>query len=116
MHRLVSFIVIFALFLAFIVFNLGAENRSNVSIIFYEFKDIPIFLTVFFSFVLGMFFSIPLFLLKSRKKPKEEVKNKKINYKNIKKSSDSSYSGSVKYIGDEKTSQIKKEPSSYGID
>ena len=113
MHRLVVFIIIFALFLAFIVFNLGADNRSNVSIIFYEFKDIPIFLTVFFSFVLGMLFSIPIFLFKSRKKSQqaknlhnEERKNKK--NKNTR--------ANIQYIGDEKNSQIKKETSSYGID
>ena len=74
MIRIIVFILIFAIFLAFIVFNL--DNRCNVSLGIIKFKDIPVFLTAFFSFVLGMFFTIPLILSKGRRKNKGG-KNKK---------------------------------------
>jgi len=70
MVRIIVFILIFAIFLAFIVFNLG--NKCNVSLGLIEFNDIPVFLTAFFSFVLGMCFTIPLILSKGRRKNKKD--------------------------------------------
>jgi len=70
MWRLIGFIVIFAVFLAFIVFNL--ENKSDVSFGFYSFQDIPVFLTAFTSFVVGMIFAVP-FILSFRKKRNKPV-------------------------------------------
>jgi len=114
MRRIIVFIVFFVLFLTFIVLNL--DYRSDVSIGFAKFENIPIFLTVFFAFVFGMFFTIPLFLIKGRKNTinedvssaKKPKKNKKVKSKNN--------SGSIHYIGDEQNTQINKEKGSYGID
>ncbi|MCL2044258.1 MAG: hypothetical protein FWG89_08975 [Treponema sp.] len=54
--RLIQFIVVFIILLLFIVFNL--ENKSNISFGFYEIKDAPVFLTAFFSLIIGMFCAI----------------------------------------------------------
>jgi len=83
MARLIGFIVIFALFLTFIVLNLGIEYRSDVHLGFYKFTEIPIFITVFISMFLGMLFSFPFVasLLKkkngSQKTTKPDSKSKK---------------------------------------
>jgi len=58
--RLILFIIIFAVFLAFITINL--DNRCNINIGFAKFEEVPIFLTVFISFFLGLICSTPLFL------------------------------------------------------
>jgi hypothetical protein len=68
MLRLIAFILIFALFLAFIVFNL--ENKSDVSVGFATFENIPVFLTAFSAFVLGLLFSLPFALSIGRKRKK----------------------------------------------
>jgi len=115
MIRLIAFIVIFAFFLAFIVLNL--DNRCDISVGFRIFKDIPVFLSALFSFVLGMLFTIPLVfsLRKLRKKssgpesstvlPTEGI-HKRFGKKN-KKDGDDEASGSDDY---------NKEKSPYGID
>ena len=68
MIRLISFIVIFAVFLVFIVFNLN--NKCDISFGFTTVKDIPIFLSALFSFVLGMLFTIPLVFSMGKKRKK----------------------------------------------
>jgi len=71
MWRLIAFILICAIFLVFVVLNL--ENSSDVSLGFRTFADIPVFLTAFSAFVLGMLFAIPFVLSfgKRRKKPSQ---------------------------------------------
>ena len=124
MRRLVIFIIIFALFLAFIVLNL--DNKSDVSIGFKTFYNAPVFLSVFFSFVLGMLFSIPLLLGgKNKKHPLNEensdepVKKKHSLFRGRKKDnfsdSDPSRNGRI-HMEEEKNAHIKKEDASYGID
>ena len=66
MIRLVAFILVFAVFLAFIVFNL--DNKCDVSLGFSTFKEIPVFLSSFFSFVLGMLFTLPMVFSSGRKR------------------------------------------------
>ena len=106
MIRIIVFILIFAIFLAFIVFNL--DNKCNVSLGFTSFSDIPVFLTAFFSFVLGMFFTIPLMLSRGRRK-----KDKK-----GKKSNDPETPADIEEPGKGKnsTSIYEKGKSPYGID
>ena len=58
MISLIVFILVFALFLCFIIFNLG--NASDVSFGFRTFSDIPVFVTALFSFALGMLFVLPM--------------------------------------------------------
>jgi len=62
------FILVFALFLCFIIFNLG--NASHVSLGFRTFNDIPVFVTALFSFALGMLFTVPLLFTVGRRRRK----------------------------------------------
>jgi len=55
--RLIVFIVVFGIFLAFITVNL--DNRCDVSFGFATIEGVPVFLTVFFSFVLGLLCTLP---------------------------------------------------------
>ncbi|MDR2304843.1 MAG: hypothetical protein LBE10_09690 [Treponema sp.] len=78
--RLIGFIIIFAIFLVFIAFNL--RNNCDINLIFRVFPEVPVYLTAFSSFILGMLCSIP-FILGIRKKeggkecaPEEKPKKK----------------------------------------
>jgi len=66
--RLIFFIFIFALILFFIGFNLGDEYRCNINFGFTVLSGVPVFFTIFVSFVLGLLFSLPLVLRQKKKK------------------------------------------------
>ena len=67
--RLIQFIVLFAVFLVFIIFNL--DNKCNISFGFTKIENVPVFVTIFFSFMLGMLCMLPfIFWHKARKKSK----------------------------------------------
>jgi uncharacterized integral membrane protein len=67
--RLIAVIVIFAVFLAFITFNL--DYRCDISFGFVKFEKVPVYLTVFISFALGIFCTLP-FLFRALKRHKEK--------------------------------------------
>ena len=116
MRRLVIFIVIFALFLAFIVFNIG--NKCDVSFGFRVFKDVPVFVSAFISFAAGMLFAAPL-ILSARRKRKDSAftpqgsKGKTSRGKGRKNYQGDTYSDGGGLPGVDKNS---KETSLYGID
>ena len=98
MIKLITFIIIFALFLAFIVLNL--EHKSDISFGLITFEDVPVFLSVLASFALGMLFAIPLafsMIIKRKKKNKNELKTEQ----------------KLELPDNDK---VKKEVSPYGID
>ena len=122
MSRLISIIIVLALFLAFIVLNM--DNKTDISFGLVKFSEIPVFVSVLFAFVLGMLFSLPFGIALSRRlkknvkaelpapaagkkkfwgKGKDKDKNKDKN----KEASDS-----AAQAGDE----INKDSSPYGID
>jgi len=69
--RLIQIIIIFAVFLLFIIFNL--DKKCDISFGFTEIKDVPVFLTVFCSIVFGMLSTLPFILgYQLRKKRKAE--------------------------------------------
>jgi uncharacterized integral membrane protein len=76
--RLIGFIVLFALFLVFIGFNL--ENRCDISfgsskLTIYQ---VPVYLTAFSSFVLGMLWAVPYIIsLRLKQKPGQDVVKEK---------------------------------------
>ena len=72
--RLIQIIIIFTIILLFIVFNL--DNKCNISIIFKNIEQVPVFLVVFFSFILGMLCTFPFFIIHNLRK-KREIENKK---------------------------------------
>jgi uncharacterized integral membrane protein len=78
-------IIIFAVFLAFITFNL--ENKCDISFGIKVFKDIPVYLTIFASFIFGLLFALPLKLRKGKKQGeiiKDKLKDKKREFKPVK--------------------------------
>ena len=97
MVRLIVFIIIFAFFLAFIVLNL--ENKCDLSFGFMTLSDIPIFLSVLCSFILGMIVTVPMLLARGKKqeKPLPQKPSKKAKVADT-------------------PDAIKKEDSPYGID
>jgi len=56
--RLIQFIVIFVLFFFFIMFNL--KNTCDISFGFAAIKDLPVFITAFSSFIIGLLCALPL--------------------------------------------------------
>ncbi len=70
--RLLGFILLFAIFLVFIGFNL--ENSCTISFGFTEFEQVPVYLTTFASFIFGMLCAIPFVLsFKLKKKSKQKA-------------------------------------------
>ena len=69
--KLLYFIMVMLLIALFMGFNLG--NTCNISVIFYVFEKVPIFLSMFFAFLLGNIAVLP-FLISSRKKMKNAEK------------------------------------------
>jgi len=71
--RLIQIIIVFAIFLLFIVFNL--EKKCDISFGFVVIRDVPVFLTVFCSIVLGMISTLPFILhyhLQKKRKTEDE--------------------------------------------
>jgi hypothetical protein len=66
MARLIGFILVFVLFLTFIILNLG--NSCDISFGFKTIPQVPVFITAFSSFVLGMLVTMPFALTLGRKK------------------------------------------------
>lgn len=73
--RLIAVFAIFAVFMAFITFNL--DNRCDINFGFAVLSDVPVFLTVFISFALGILCSIPLLLRSMKNKKEKPVKESK---------------------------------------
>jgi uncharacterized integral membrane protein len=72
--RLIGFIVLFVVFLVFIGFNL--ENRCDISFGFFKLSGIPVYLTAFTSFALGMIWAIPYIIsFRFKRKPGENTKD-----------------------------------------
>ena len=69
--KLVYFIIVMLMIALFMGFNLS--NRCDISVIFYVFKDVPIFLSMLFAFLLGNIAVLP-FLISSRHKMKKAEK------------------------------------------
>jgi len=69
--RLIIFILIFGILLTFIMFNLGEDSRCYINFGFVKTKEpVPVFLTIFISFFLGLLCALPLSLIKRKQKEK----------------------------------------------
>ena len=66
--KLFYFISVILILVLFIAFNL--HNRCDISFVFHVFKDVPIYLSLLFSFLLGNIAVLP-FLISSRNKIKK---------------------------------------------
>ena len=72
--RLIQIIVILALILTFIGFNL--QNKCDINIIFRIIHDVPVFLIVFCSFIIGMLSTLP-FIIGHNIRKKRAIEEKK---------------------------------------
>ena len=73
--RLIIFIAVFAVFLVFISFNL--ENKCDISFGFAKLTEVPVFITIFFSFVIGLLCAIPLVIFIKKRKEALSLTEKK---------------------------------------
>ncbi len=74
-------IIIGIVFIAFFAgFNL--DNKCDVSLVFYTFKNIPVFFTILVSFAVGMLCSLPFALIHRSKKEKKIKESKNNSSKN----------------------------------
>jgi uncharacterized integral membrane protein len=81
--RLIEFILVFAVFLVFIAFNL--ENKCDINFGFRLMKDVPVFLTAFSSFIFGMLCAVPFIIGARAKKKAKAGKNGEVPEKPKKK-------------------------------
>lgn len=74
--KLVSFLSVLVVITLFIGFNL--ENRCDVSLIVYTYKNVPIFVSLLFAYVVGALTTIPFFLASGpkRRNPKKNAAKK----------------------------------------
>jgi uncharacterized integral membrane protein len=73
--RLVGFIILLGIFLVFIAFNL--DNRCDINFGFRVFQGVPVFFTVFSSFVVGMLCALPFAVSLRQKKNGKLGRDKK---------------------------------------
>ena len=87
-YKLIVILVIFGIFLAFITLNL--ENKCDISFGFTVIKDIPVFITIFFSFSFGLLVALPYIIRASvyKKGKKNNDKEKKPNIDEIERNLD----------------------------
>ena len=99
--KLIIGIVLLVFTVFFVGFNL--DNRCDVNLLFYTFKNLPVFYTILISFVLGVFVTIPAFLL-SLKKDKKNKTQKPLSFsKNSKKSAETPKKDKQKPLEEQKT-------------
>jgi len=72
--KLIGFVVIFAVFVAFITFNIS--NTCDINYGPFEFtkvNDVPVFLTIFISFFAGMFAAIPFIIIAGKRRKQASI-------------------------------------------
>ncbi|MDR1351946.1 MAG: hypothetical protein LBK05_01585 [Treponema sp.] len=116
--KFIAFVALCAVFLVFIGFNL--ENKCDISFGFVRLPDVPVFLTAFASFVLGLLASVPIAISirikKSRKRSEESRSGKKAGKNRAKGKVDSQEDAlQGKAVPEEKESPYKDD-GTYGID
>ena len=63
-----QFIILFVVFVVFIAFNLGDEYKCKINFGFTQTEEVPVYVTVFFSLIIGMFCILPFVFIKPYKK------------------------------------------------
>ena len=77
-YRLIIAIVIFAVFMVFITFNL--DNRCDINFGITKIEGVPVFITVFISFILGLFCTLPIAIHAMKKFRKHRNSNSEKTY------------------------------------
>ena len=99
--KLIIGIVLLVFTVFFVGFNL--DNRCDVNLLFYTFKNLPVFYTILISFVLGVFVTIPAFLLSLKKDKKNKPQKPLSISKNSKKSAETPKKTEQKPAEEQKT-------------
>jgi len=86
---LVYFLFVVLLFAIFSIVNL--KNTCNISFLFYEFKDIPVYTAAMFSFIMGTFLALPFFIRRRRKNKDKNPVVGNINTVELKNNKSSSF-------------------------
>ena len=94
--RLILFIAVFAVFLVFVTFNL--DNRCDISFGFKRFENVPVFITVFSSFVTGLVCSLPFALWAAGKRRRQKASKDKTQEPDAASPSKSNFSLREKFI------------------
>lgn len=71
--RLIGTIILLIIVTVFAGFNMN--NKSDINFVFYNLKEIPVFMTVIISFIIGVVVMIPFSLGLGKKKPKNKNQN-----------------------------------------
>jgi uncharacterized integral membrane protein len=111
--QLILFIVIFAVVLLFVAFNL--TNKCDISFGFTKIKDAPVFLTVFVSFFLGMLCALPFMIGAGLRKSNTKRPDKKQGGPGLLKKADS-LNNTDKDSGKPSGESEYSDRSTYGID
>jgi len=72
--KLIGFLTVLVLMTFFVGFNL--DNRCDVSLIFYTFRNVPIFVSLLFAYACGAITLIPFFIIAGTKAGKKEISAK----------------------------------------
>ncbi|MDR0377543.1 MAG: hypothetical protein LBH70_07095 [Spirochaetaceae bacterium] len=110
--KFIGFVVLCAVFLVFIGFNL--ENKCDISFGFAMLSDVPVFLTAFVSFAAGLLAAVPVAIsiqLRKNRKQKEETRPAKRGRKKRGKDAETSPEGAAK-----NEESGGKDDGAYGID
>ncbi len=70
--KFIFFLFMLVITTVFIGFNL--ENRCDISLIFYTWKDVPIFVSLLFGYVVGAVTVLPVFFATRKKSLKKDIK------------------------------------------
>ncbi len=81
--KLFYFLTVLIVIIVFMAVNLN--NSCDISVVFYHFKDVPIFLSMMFSFVLGILASLPFLFGSGKKKEKKQTVYPKVEKVELKK-------------------------------
>jgi len=115
MARLISIIIVLAVFLAFIVLNMGDKNRCDIFVGFHTFENIPVFITILSSFLLGTIFALPFGFSLSRKLKKNAREDAPVPEKKKRWGKDKN-KGTSDNGAPAEVEEINKDSSPYGID
>jgi len=72
--KLIGFLTVLLLVTFFIGFNL--DNRCDISLVFYTFRNVPIFVSLLFAYACGALTLIPFFIVALSKAGKKAASTK----------------------------------------
>ena len=75
--RLVLAIIVFVILLIFVSFNLGLENKCDINFGFGTIAGVPVFITIFISFIFGFLSTLPFVIRAGLRRKKPPVNNLK---------------------------------------